>query len=189
MKRYELKNIIREILLESKSQCWDEYKKLGTKKKNSKTVNNCVPIKENEEYIECLNCDWSWDLKDGGKEPYLCHKCGHQNEEEIDIHDDYVNEFINELKKCNSFLKEGVLEEAEYQGKKVTLNKPMQGDVKKSKVYVKNKKGKVIKVNFGQKGMSIKKNNPTRRKAFRARFNCANQKDKTSASYWSCKAW
>jgi hypothetical protein len=66
-------------LNESKSPCWDGYKKLGTKKKNGKTVNNCVPINENEERVECSNCDWGWDLKDGGKKPYLCHKCGHQN--------------------------------------------------------------------------------------------------------------
>jgi hypothetical protein len=61
--------------------------------------------------------------------------------------------------------------EAEYQGRKVTLNKPMQGDVKKSKVYVKNAKGNVVKVNFGDKNMKIKKNIPGRRKSFRARHN------------------
>ena len=88
------------------------------------------------------------------------------------------------------------LDEAEYQGRKVTLNKPMQGDVKKSKVYVKNEKGNVVKVNFGHGGssakgktMSIKKNNPERRKAFRARHNCKNPGPKWKARYWSCKAW
>ena len=79
--------------------------------------------------------------------------------------------------------------EAEYQGRKVTLNKPMQGDVKKSKVYVKNAKGNVVKVNFGQKGMSIKKNNPGSRKSFRARHNCSNPGPKWKARYWSCRAW
>ena len=79
--------------------------------------------------------------------------------------------------------------EAEYQGRKVTLNKPMQGDVKKSKVYVKNAKGNVVKVNFGQKGMSIKKNVPGRRKSFRARHNCSNPGPKWKARYWSCRAW
>ena len=85
-----------------------------------------------------------------------------------------------------------VLEEAEYQGRKVTLNKPMQGDVKKSKVYVKNKKGNVVKVNFGDPNMKIKKSNPEARKNFRARHNCADKMkkgDKTKAGYWSCKAW
>tara|TARA_R110000824_G_scaffold367543_1_gene556725 strand:- start:1971 stop:2486 length:516 start_codon:yes stop_codon:yes gene_type:complete len=82
-----------------------------------------------------------------------------------------------------------VLEEAEYQGRKVTLNKPMQGDVKKSKVYVKNAKGNVVKVNFGDPDMRIKKSNPARRKSFRARHNCKNPGPKTKARYWSCKAW
>ena len=64
-----------------------------------------------------------------------------------------------------------LFQEAEYQGRKVKLNKIMQGDVKKFKVYVKNPKGNVVKVNFGQKGMSIKKDNPARRKSFRASHN------------------
>ena len=82
-----------------------------------------------------------------------------------------------------------VVMEAEYQGRKVTLNKPMQGDVKKSKVYVKNEKGNVIKVNFGDPNMKIKKSNPKRRKSFRARHNCDNPGPKTKARYWSCRAW
>jgi len=81
------------------------------------------------------------------------------------------------------------LEEAEYQGRKVTLNKPMRGDVKKSKVYVKNAKGNVVKVNFGDPNMKIKKNIPARRKSFRARHNCDNPGPKWKARYWSCKAW
>jgi len=92
------------------------------------------------------------------------------------------------------------LDEAEYQGREVTLNKPTRGDVKKSKVYVKDPKtGNVKKVNFGhggtsakragQKTMSIKKSDPARRKSFRARHNCDNPGPKTSARYWSCRAW
>jgi hypothetical protein len=82
------------------------------------------------------------------------------------------------------------VEEAEYQGRKVPLGKPMAGDVKKSKVYVKNPKtGKVIKVNFGDKNMRIKKNIPGRRKNFRARHNCDNPGPRTKARYWSCRAW
>jgi len=84
----------------------------------------------------------------------------------------------------------GVLLEAEYQGRKVTLNKPMAGDVKKSKVYIKDPKtGNVKKVNFGDKEMRIKKSNPARRKSFRARHKCDTAKDKTTARYWSCRAW
>ena len=83
-----------------------------------------------------------------------------------------------------------VIEEAEYQGRKVTLNKPMQGDVKKFKVYVKDPKtGNVKKVNFGDPNMRIKKSNPARRKSFRARHNCDNPGPKTKARYWSCKKW
>jgi hypothetical protein len=81
------------------------------------------------------------------------------------------------------------LNEAEYQGRKVELNKPMQGDVKKFKVYVKNPKGNVVKVNFGEKGAKIKKNNPERRKSFRARHNCDNPGPKHKARYWSCRKW
>jgi hypothetical protein len=65
----------------------------------------------------------------------------------------------------------------------------MQGDVAKSKVYVKKPNGKVVKVNFGDKNMTIKKNNPERRKSFHARHNCENPGPKWKARYWSCRAW
>jgi len=88
------------------------------------------------------------------------------------------------------------LSEAEYQGRKVQLGKIMQGDVKKFKVYVKNDKGKVVKVNFGFGGKSakgkrmvIKKNNPQRRKSFRARHNCDNPGPRWKARYWACRTW
>ena len=81
------------------------------------------------------------------------------------------------------------LDEAEYQGRKVPLGKPMQGDVAKFKVYVKKPNGKVVKVNFGDKNMRIKKSNPARRKSFRARHNCANPGPRWKARYWSCRAW
>jgi len=89
-----------------------------------------------------------------------------------------------------------LLTEAEYQGRKVQLGKPMQGDSKKFKVYVKNAKGKVVKVNFGFGGKSakgkrmvIKDKNPKRRAAFRARHNCKNPGPRWKARYWSCKKW
>ena len=81
------------------------------------------------------------------------------------------------------------INEAEYQGRKVPLGKPMKGDVKKSKVYVKGPKGNVVKVNFGDKKMKIKKSNPKRRKSFRARHNCDNPGPRWKARYWSCRAW
>ena len=87
------------------------------------------------------------------------------------------------------------LTEAEYQGRKVKLGKIMQGDQKKFKVYVKNPKGNVVKVNFGQGGdakggtMRIRKSNPKARKAFRARHNCDNPGPRHKARYWSCRKW
>ena len=97
-------------------------------------------------------------------------------------------------------LEEQELEEAEYRGRKVKLNKPMRGDVKKFKVYVKDPKtGNVKKVNFGhggtsakkagQKTMRIRKSNPKARRSFRARHNCDNPGPKTKARYWSCRKW
>tara|TARA_E500000318_G_C3533746_1_gene201698 strand:- start:489 stop:869 length:381 start_codon:yes stop_codon:yes gene_type:complete len=97
-------------------------------------------------------------------------------------------------------LDEDVFEEAEYRGRKVKLNKPMRGDVKKFKVYVRDPKtGNVKKVNFGhggtsakrrgEKTMRIKKSNPARRRSFRARHNCDNPGPKTKARYWSCRMW
>jgi hypothetical protein len=84
----------------------------------------------------------------------------------------------------------GGLDEAKYQGREVKLNKPMAGDVKKSKVYVKDPStGNVKKVNFGDPDMKIKKSNPARRRSFRARHNCDNPGPKTKARFWSCKAW
>lgn len=150
---------INEIILEEKQKgvdgkvCWKGYKRMGTKKKGGKTVDNCVPIEE------------SYDNDDDFYEAYG--------------------------------IIEETLEEAEYQGRKVELNKPMQGDVKKFKVYVKDPKtGNVKKVNFGHGGSSVKgkamrirKNNPKARKSFRARHNCDNPGPKTSARYWSCRKW
>lgn len=83
------------------------------------------------------------------------------------------------------------LQEAEYQGRKVSLGKPFRtpGGPKKFSVYVKNKKGNTVKVNFGDPNMKIKKNIPGRRKSFRARHKCHTAKDRTSARYWSCRAW
>ena len=93
------------------------------------------------------------------------------------------------------FITDKSLQEAEYQGRKVKLNKIMQGDQKKFKVYVKNPKGNVVKVNFGQGGkakggtMRIRKSNPGARKSFRARHNCDNPGPKHKARYWACRTW
>jgi hypothetical protein len=113
--------------------------------------------------------------------------------DELDVEEEDEEDFLNFLKSYTTELTEAncnCVFEAEYQGREVKLGKPMQGDVKKFKVYVKNPKtGKVIKVNFGQKGMKIRKSNPAARKSFRARMNCDNPGPRTKANYWSCRKW
>lgn len=160
-------------------------------------------------------CGWKWDLKDGGNDPYVCHKCGEDNTKKykkmiITITEDQFERLFEYNEETPVLIYEdefgsientefeayGLLQEAEYQGRKVQLGKIMQGDVKKFKVYVKNDKGKVVKVNFGFGGKSakgkrmvIKKNNPKRRKSFRARHNCSNPGPRWKPRYWACRTW
>jgi hypothetical protein len=114
---------------------------------------------------------------------------------EVEIGDEVVETVIAAIDNgdyiCETDNDSGMsLLEAEYHGRQVKLGKPMPGDVKKSKVYVRNPKtGKVIKVNFGDPNMRIKKSNPARRRSFRARHNCANPGPRTKARYWSCSKW
>ena len=156
---------LKELLNEIEEACWDSYKQVGMKLKDGETVPNCVK------------------------------KEGLEDDDNIDEYD-VVSE--QDVKEFVQFMREykQPLCEAEYRGRKVSLGKRMQGDVKKFKVYVKNPKGKVVKVNFGFGGssakgkrMTIKKNNPARRKNFRARHNCDNPGPRTKARYWSCRAW
>ena len=108
-----------------------------------------------------------------------------------------VKEFIEFMKEYEKdiYALNPTVNEAEYQGRDVKLGKIMQGDVKKFKVYVKNPKGNVVKVNFGHKGkggektMRIKKSDPARRKAFRSRHNCDNPGPRHKARYWACRTW
>ena len=154
--------------------CWEGYKQVGGKMKNGKMVPNCVPVSED------INSDD--DVNNGLVEP-----------EEYDVEDEDMEDFISFMRSYSKQLSEAncnCVYEAEYQGREVKLGKPTQGDVKKFKVYVKNPKtGKIIKVNFGQKGMVIKKDNPAARKSFRARMNCDNPGPRTKANYWSCRKW
>ena len=84
-----------------------------------------------------------------------------------------------------------VITEAEYQGRKVELNNPFRTPKgpKKFSVYVKNEKGNVVKVNFGDSSMKIKKNIPARKKSFLKRHKCSTAKDRTTPRYWSCRQW
>ncbi len=101
------------------------------------------------------------------------------------------NEYVSEIEASEIYDEEGKVLGAEYQGRKVQLNKPFltPDGPKKRSVYVKNEKGNVVKVNFGDPNMKIKKSDPARRKSFRARHNCSNPGPKWKARYWSCKAW
>lgn len=117
--------------------------------------------------------------------------------EEIEIEETWFQDMIDVTLHGDEFYEtfgwvgydDESIEEAEYQGRSVKLNKPMRGDVKKFKVYVKNPKGNVVKVNFGDPDMKIKRSIPARRKSFRARHNCDSPGPKTKARYWSCKKW
>ena len=153
---------LKELLNEIEEACWDSYKQVGMKEKGGSMVPNCVKKEELDEVDE-------YDV----------------------VSEQDIEEFVQFMREYNQ-----PLCEAEYHGRKVSLGKRMQGDVKKFKVYVKNPKGKVVKVNFGFGGssakgkrMPIKKNNPKRRKSFRARHNCDNPGPRTKARYWSCRAW
>jgi hypothetical protein len=125
-------------------------------------------LMEIEEYLESVDFeDWTKDMI-SKSEVYI------QN----------VYDFVKSQSADESYA-------AEYQGRKVTLNKPFRtpGGPKKSAVYTKNEKGNVVLVRFGDPNMKIKKSNPARRKSFRARHNCSNPGPKWKARYWSCKAW
>jgi hypothetical protein len=139
--------------------CWDGYQQRGMKKKGDRTVPNCVKVEIAEGY--CTECLIEAIRSCDDKPEFI---------EVVDTHN---------------------LNEAEYRGRKVQLGKPFltPGGPKKRSVYVKNAKGNVVKVNFGDPNMRIKKNIPARRKSFRARHNCANPGPRWKARYWSCRAW
>ena len=170
--------------------CWKGYKRMGTKQKGGKTVDNCVKMEgSNPEYddeagmadnnLETLKravvgLD---DLINGGDNlPEWC-------QEKIAVAKSML---VNVWDYMQS---EENVDEAKYQGREVPLGKKMAGDVKKSKVYVRKPNGNIVKVNFGDKKMRIKKSNPARRKSFRARHNCKNPGPRWKARYWSCRSW
>jgi len=112
------------------------------------------------------------------------------DEEISEIEETYDGDEFYEQYGVMWFNEDDEIDEAEYQGRKVPLGKPMRGDVKKFKVYVRDPKTKnVKKVNFGDPNMKIKKSNPARRRSFRARHNCDNPGPRTKARYWSCRKW
>lgn len=271
MKKSELKALIQEVVEEvskMENPCWKGYKAYGTKEKSGKTVPNCVPVNEKEDFGDGLRRElrdalkkknaekavyykqalssptvavagfdnqfkgsWAYDqwLKKNAEAiaaqnaefkrfAYMgesaeveetstkCSVCGkeldgqleecweesHQstNWDKIPEGDEHTCEGDEFYEMYGDMNADATLEEAEYRGRKVKLGKPMRGDVKKFKVFVKNPKtGNVKKVNFGDPNMRIKKSNPKRRKSFRARHHCENPGPRTSARYWSCRKW
>ena len=203
----DLKKLIREVL-ENKDCC------TATKPTKAPILNegmqSRVLMTENMQYhIDNKKPLYETTLPYGSKE-YLdlwvearyLYSRGALNVEGIDkekITETHLGEyglFEGQLVPLDMPMPDDILTEAEYQGRKVELNKPMQGDIKKFKVYVKNAKGKVVKVNFGFGGKSakgkrmvIKAKNPKARSAYRARHHCDNPGPRWKANYWSCKAW
>ena len=166
--------------------CWKGYRKTGTQpgtgKNAGKRVNDCEKIKEDDEVDES-GLQYYTGVKKHGKD-YMTKAAklmrnGGSQEELGRLRD----------KESKAYKEDADVDEAKYQGREVQLGKKMAGDVKKSKVYVKNPQGNVVKVNFGDKKMRIKKSNPARRKSFRARHNCANPGPRHKARYWSCRSW
>lgn len=177
--------------------CWDGYKQVGMKELNGKMVPNCVPV---EELYHRPESDVTSDdeINEGPNSPAYKGPVGY--DDGCDCYPNDPDENVDELNEgefCNECLIEvlkgqhqDMLGEAEYHGRKVPLGKPMRGDVKKFKVFVKDPStGNIKKVNFGDKKMRIKKSIPARRKSFRARHRCSNPGPRTKARYWSCRKW
>jgi len=140
-----------------------------------------LDVEESDDFVEDLELIYN---KQGLKD-YVVEVSNNDPMEETYNGDDFFEAYGDMW-----FSEDETLDEAEYQGRKVKLGKPMQGDVKKFKVYVRDPKTKnVKKVNFGDPNMRIKKSNPARRRSFRARHNCASPGPRTKARYWSCRKW
>lgn len=193
-----------EVVTEEKQKgvdgkaCWKGYKRMGTKQKGGKTVDNCVK-EDHAEDPEASHNVGEYDREgDMAKDDLRTINSAAQELYDIIQSEENLPEWVQAkivkaadyIDTVRDYLKSNKeVDEAKYQGREVPLGKPMAGDVKKSKVYVKNPQGNVVKVNFGDKKMKIKKSNPKRRKSFRARHNCANPGPRHKARYWSCRAW
>jgi hypothetical protein len=184
-KKEESKNKTQEMKEnELTERCWKGYTQKGMKTMFGKRYPNCVKKESVGETDEASSPAQQAAIAINMK------KKGIKPKNETLYEDEYGS-----VEETN-FVIGDLLTEAEYQGRKVQLGKIMQGDIKKFKVYVKNDKGKVVKVNFGFGGksakgkiMRIKKNNPERRKNFRARHNCDNPGPRWKPRYWACRTW
>ena len=198
--------LMHEGEIEEGTRCWKGYEKKGMKTHFGKRVPNCV---KKEDLDEGKMKDVAMDLKELSDAEFK-EKYGKSKDEmkmalegkessarmrlmkaldDVETRKKFAKGEIRIPTPAERKEKEDKVKEAEYQGRKVPLGKPMRGDVKKFKVYVKNPKGNVVKVNFGDPNMRIKKSNPARRKSFRARHNCASPGPRHKARYWSCRKW
>ena len=185
--------------------CWKGYKRMGTKQKGGKTVDNCVKMEDHGpenpdapvnygEYDREGNMakDQLRTIDNAAEELYAILDANENLPEwvqkKITLAVDYIDT-ARDYMKSNKYSEDVQTDEAKYQGREVPLGKKMAGDVKKSKVYVRKPNGNIVKVNFGDKKMRIKKSNPARRKSFRARHNCKNPGPRWKARYWSCRSW
>jgi hypothetical protein len=187
------------------AKCWDGYKKDGTKMKGDTRVNNCVKEDSLEEYGDTAQGQKMLTKvqkravdrvvsKKADTDPKYAKKNSDSAkrawERMADLEETYDGDEFFEAYGELWYNEDEQLDEAEYQGRSVPLGKPMQGDVKKFKVYVKDPStGNVKKVNFGDPDMKIRKSNPAARRSFRARHNCDNPGPRTKARYWSCRKW
>ncbi len=235
-----------EVVTEEKQKgvdgkaCWKGYKRMGTKQKGGKTVDNCVKVSESLDegsfhYMPSDSLRKLWGAyqdasqgveqhrdQEGAANLYnalklvadetgvrselksLMNAAMHSAHMDFDTNPGdfknwfpYVGEILEKLVKIHdekeqepdTELDDSINTEAKYHGKEVPLGKKLPGDVKKSKVYVRKPNGNIVKVNFGDKKMRIKKSNPARRKSFRARHNCKNPGPRWKARYWSCRSW
>jgi hypothetical protein len=200
----ELVNEEKQKGLDGKA-CWKGYRRMGTKMKGGKRVDNCVKMEDHgpEDPDADYNVgeydregDMAKDqlrtVNDAAKELYSIIQADENLPEWVQAKITKAMDYLDTARdymKANKYAEDFDMDEAKYQGKEVPLGKKLPGDVKKSKVYVRKPNGKVVKVNFGDKKMRIKKSNPARRKSFRARHNCKNPGPRWKARYWSCRSW
>ena len=185
--------------------CWKGYKRMGTKQKGGKTVDNCVKMEDHgpenpDAPVNHGEYDREGDMAkddlrtidDAAEELYSILRADDNLPEWVQAKITKAVDYIDTARdymKAQNYEEDTQTDEAKYQGREVPLGKKMAGDVKKSKVYVRKPNGNIVKVNFGDKKMRIKKSNPARRKSFRARHNCANPGPRHKARYWSCRSW
>jgi hypothetical protein len=180
--------------------CWKGYKRMGTKQKGGKTVDNCVKMEDHGPENPDAPVNYGEYDREGDMAKDDLRTIDDAAQELYDIlnSDDNLPEWVQAkitkaadyIDTARDYIKSNEeVDEAEYHGRNVPLGKKMAGDVKKSKVYVRKPNGNIVKVNFGDKKMRIKKSNPARRRSFRARHNCKNPGPRWKARYWSCRSW